>query len=366
MITTRFLKAERFNYHGETIVVGGDSMFVQPECQSWVAVAVAVVAVGASAYAASEQSAAADQANETNRINAMNTNQLNYEMFRQGRGSQGNAVLPLYSTDADGNPVEPALFGDAYRTYLNTAGSVSPQALANMQQLAAQTYPAQTGAVSTVNDIFNGQRTDRMVANQQPVYDARMSLAQSTKNAKLEALNQTLNEIDMRQARKGFSGDTSGNRRMSYDARQNANTSGAIDIGQAKLANATDQATLRNQGEDVKLNNLSLPYAIGQQSINLANLPSRTLTENQNARLGGMNFFRIGTNQFQYQPLPQVQPVASTGQIVGQAVGSLAQTGLQSYNNQQMLNQQQQANADYVNALRAASGSSGSYIARGS
>lgn len=322
------------------------------------AVIAGVIAVGATAYAASEQAGAAEDANAANAANTQNTNQLNYEMFRQGRGSGGSAILPLYATDASGNPIEPQMFQDAYRTYMNTADSVSPQALANMQAIIDRTAPAQAGANQSVNDLFSGQRANEMVGNQQPMYQARTDLARSTKNAKLEALKQTLNSIKASQAKKGFTGDGSGSRQMSFEARRDANASGAIDMGQANLLNRTDEATLRNQNVDAKLQNLSLPYAIAQQGLNLSNLPSRTLIDNQNARLGGLNFFNIGTNQFQNQPLPQVQPVASTGQIVGQAIAAGANTGLQMYGQQQNLNQQQAFNQQYLNAL---TGNSGGY-----
>lgn len=329
-----------------------------------IGIATVAISAGATAYAASEQAGAASAANETNRINAMNDRQLNYELNRQSRGSQGNAILPIYSTDANGKPIEPQLLADAYGTYQATAGSTSPEALANMRALASQTAPAQLGAVRDVNALFSGDRANEMVGNQQPVYQARTSLATASKNAKLEALKQTINENQMRMAKQGFSGDNTEARRIAFVARRDANTSGAIDMGQAKLANATDEATLRNQNVDLRLQNLSLPYAIGQQSINLANLPSRSLIENQNARLGSLGFFNIGTNQFQYQPLPQVQPVASTGQIVGQAVAAGANAYGQYNANQQAISAQQQSNADYINALRGLSGQSGSYIAR--
>lgn len=319
-------------------------------------IAAAAIGIGGSIYSGIQQSRAARDANNQNARNVAETNRMNLQMHRESRGSEGFARLPYFGVDRQGNPVEPQLFQDAYGVYQSTADFSSPQALAEYQALVNQGQQAQAGATQTVNDLFGGQRADRMVGNQQPVYDARMGLATLLKNSKMEALKKKLNDIKAWSAKKGFSGTGSGQQKMAYEATRDANASGAIDIGQARLANVSDEAGIRNRDEDLKLSNLQLPYAIAQQGLNMKSLPLNSVINNHNSRLGSLGFFNIGTSQFQYQPLPQVQPVANTGQIVGQGIAAAGNMGMQYGLNQLAFKQQQQANTDYINAINNASG----------
>ena len=124
--------------------------------------------------------------------------------------------------------------------------------------------------------------------------------------------------------------------------RRAANTQGATEIGQARLANAADEAGLRNEDLNLRLQNLSLPYAIAQQGANLENMPENIALENQARRLEPFNFFRLQQQQYNSPPAPQVQPVANTGQIVAQGIGALGNAASQYSYNQQLMNQARQ------------------------
>lgn len=278
------------------------------------AVAVAAIAVGASAYAASESAGAQEDANKKNAENAKNTNLMNKAMFDEGRGSMGSAIYPTYAKDKNGNLFEPQLFKDSMGTY-NVVNSLPPEIqLSNYNNLVAPLSDTARQAAGTVAGIYNGDLEKEAMANQQPVNQGRQAVA----NSQLTALAQTLNDIKTINARKGYSGDSFGTRLLQFNARKGAGE----EMASANLANAIDERGIHNQAMLAMIQNTALPYAQSQQALRQATLPTDTLLDQQARRQQIFNNFRIGTNQFQYQPLPQVQPVASTGQIVGQALAS--------------------------------------------
>ncbi|MEO7520233.1 MAG: hypothetical protein ABIW79_00315, partial [Gemmatimonas sp.] len=98
-----------------------------------------VLAAGAGAYAASSAADSAADANATNQRNAADTNAMNYRMFLEGRGSTGNAMLPMY-------------FG--------------PNAEATMGNRAMQTYLAQLAAMGSPEEQIAANRS--IVEGMQP------------------------------------------------------------------------------------------------------------------------------------------------------------------------------------------------------
>jgi hypothetical protein len=308
------IEGQRFDLSGERIA----SRSISAKCCCFVgaaaAVAVAAIAVGASAYAASASAGAQEDANKANQENAKNTNLMNKAMFDEGRGSRGSAIYPTYAKDAQGNLFEPQLFKDSMGVY-DVVNALPPQNQLSMYtDLVSPLSDTARQAAGTVEDIYNGGLEKEAIANQQPVNQGRQAVA----NSSLTALAQTLNDIKAINARKGYSGDSFGTRLLQFNARKNQGE----EMAQANLANAIDERGIHNQAMLARINNVGLPYAQSQQALRQATLPTDTLLDQQARRQQLFNNFRIGTNQFQYSPLPQVQPVASTGQIVGQAIAS--------------------------------------------
>lgn len=285
----------------------------------------AVVAAGASAYAAKSQSDASKKAQSTNKKTVKNTNQLNYELFREGRGEEGSAILPLYAQDANGELFEPRFFGDTRGVY-DATGAIPPQLqLQRYQEALAGSTLAQQNALGTVNDLYSGQLEKDITQGFQPVTQARLQGVDARKQGTLEALQATLNDIKATQARRGFSGDSLASRSLQFNARRGANTQYADDLARAQEQNALDLSRIQQAFATTKLNNTSLPYTVGRQMVSTLNLPQDALLDQQQRRnqlITGT--FGIGTGQFRYDHLPQVQPVASTGQIAAQGIGTLA------------------------------------------
>lgn len=314
-----------------------------------IALGVGALAAGATAYSASEAADAQEEANEQNAANAAATNDKNYQQFLESRGESGTAVLPRYlrapkntltagqrqaliqaglnPRDYDGTGFfEEKLGRDLMALYEATGGGGDYQAQVDANREALQGYAdMQRGARDAVGGIFNGQLGNRLRANLAPVQGARLDAANVNRAAQLEALSATLNEIQAKSRSRGFTGgDSFGKNMLNFNARRIIGGSAADMISNAKLANAMDSRMLEDNVTMLPVTNASLPYSLGQQEVNQLNLPENMALDQQARRLQPFNFLRIGQNQFQYSPLPQVQPVASTGQIVGQSLGQFA------------------------------------------
>ena len=286
-------------------------------------IAAGVVAAGASAYGASEQASSQNKANKRNERNMRDTNALNYRMFREGRGAGGSALLPLYAR-RDGKPFERELFADALGIY-DATGALSPEERFDQyMELTSQLDPAQAASMGAVNDLFSGALEEKAVANVNPVAQARTQSAEARKNAALESLNQTVNEIKAINARKGFSGDSYGQRLLEFEARRRGNTEASLALADANLANRSEEAGIRNAAIMMRLNNLGLPMSAKRQAIANFDLPADATREAHERRQSVFSGLRIAPGSFRYAPLPMVQPVASTAGIAADGIADTA------------------------------------------
>jgi len=317
-------------------------------------VAAGVLGAGASLAAGMMASDAQSDANDQNEANAQADRLMNKAMFDESRGSKGSAFLPIYAKDSSGNPVEPLIFDDTMDLY-NFWNNSTPEEQAAKYRTAIQRYQlAQAGADKTANSIFDGSLVNEVLDANAPVEKARLEVAASRKNAGIEALQKTLNSIKALQAKRGFTGDSFGNRLLSTSVMRDVNTQAATDLGEANLANATDQAQIRKNGAALRVSNLNLPYTMARQAADMADLPENLALDQNNRRLQVFAPFRIGTSTFKYDPLPQVTPVAGIGQIAAQAgaglAGSLGNVAASNYlanqnfkNTSSLINQMQKA-----------------------
>lgn len=302
-------------------------------------VAAGALAAGASAYSASQQASSQDAANATNANNTLSTNRTNVLLNLISRGA------PITATDAQTLGLDPSLIGQSSAVlpyYLsaqepqlgnNAANSaLAIQSFYGSPQLELQDYqnilqgfqPSINNANRLTSDILSGNTTQQMLAEEQPVAAARTSLAQTQKNAALEQLASTLNQIDAIQQQKGYSGDSYGNRLMKFNAARGIATQGAADLGQAALQNALEKQGVQQAGRNLQLNNLSLPGQMAQSEIALKGVPSTAMASRYSAAMQPLSAFSIGKSNFTpFQMPPLVGPNANTGQIVGQTLAGL-------------------------------------------
>ncbi len=268
----------------------------------------------------------AADANQTNRDNAAATNALNYRLFNESRGGTGNAFLPLYADQG----TEKMLFDRAIANYQATLGSQTPeQQLARYQSIIGQLQPAVDAGNRTINDIYNGNLEQTQLAQAQPVFDARGNIVALTRQGIAQGLQQALSLQQADEARKGYSGTGSFARNRSLQSIVGANEGAAQAQGQATLANALDTQAIQHQNQNLRIQSLDSPINRAQQLIQMSQAPQTAVNQQYNNALSGLNFFKLGTQAFQNQNMPQVSAVPGAAQLALQGV---SQTGGQVLN----------------------------------
>lgn len=312
------------------------------------AITAAVIAVGATAYAASESAKSQKKANATNQKLTKETNRANLLMNLVSRGApmegpnfpdsvqgQSSSILPIYLGKTEENLGKNAQ--DILAAIQKYYGTPEEQ-LARNEQVAGRFGEAGAASDRLVQDLATGKVTDEMLAEAKPVMEARTKLAESKRNAGLEALSEILNENEAIQSGKGFSGDSTGNRIFKFNARRAVGSQAAADFGAANIANAEEVRGIKGAGRNLRLSNINLPDTMAAASIRRGSIPVEGVNFNQQQQLQPFKFFNIGPGApTQFQPYQPVQPVASTGQIIGQSVGAGAGAYGNYLSNQQLI-----------------------------
>jgi len=270
-------------------------------------------------------------AKEQNNITAQqNANQLQLELASRGapltgagipeelRGRQ-SAILPFYFGDTEKNlSTNAAGIYDAIR---KRTGSPELQ-LADYSALLGK-YDASANAADKLGeDLVSGRLTDQSLEESQPVFAARRGVAEARRNAGLEALKATLNEIDGIQAGKGYSGDSTGKRMLRFDARRQIGTHSASDLAGANLENASEERAIRESGRDRRLSNLNLPAALAKSAITRKQAPELAVEEGYQNSLSPFGFFNIGPNKFQ-----KADSLSALPNTAGDIANAFGQTG---------------------------------------
>lgn len=263
-------------------------------------------------------------ATNVNADNARATNDLNLQMFREGRGQGGSAILPLYAKDSAGNPFEAQWFQDALRTYQST--SAPPEArLAAYRQIISASRPAAESANATVGNIFDGGLLRQEQNNLAPVLATRNESAKVKSASWLDALRDTLGQIDTTMGRKGFTGDSMVKNILNFNARQRYYGSVADTTADANMRNAMDVFGQKQGDITRRLASLNLPYTQAQQNVQLYDLPERATLDSTAQRNNLLSQFRIAPNAFQYQSLPKVDANVNPFQIAANNIGGAGQ-----------------------------------------
>jgi hypothetical protein len=285
-----------------------------------------------------------DKATKQNAKNVQDSNRMNLLLSLMSRGTalseseanslgvpelagKSSAVLPYYLAD-----IEKATGTAAGKMAL--AIQKAAPTIGDYTKIVAP-YLAQAGQARDIaGNLLSGQMTQQMLSEEAPVAAARSEVAQTQKNTALESLDKTLNEIDAIQARKGYSGDSYGNRLLKATTRAGVMSASSGAIAQANLANELEKQAVKEKGRNLQLSNLGLPSVLASSALALKRAPTATASSSFADSMQPLSFFNIGNHPFQQQNLPLVDSTSKAGlAISGVAAGgnSALNAGLQKY-----------------------------------
>jgi hypothetical protein len=237
----------------------------------------------------------AEDAASKNQSNVNRTNKLNYQMFRQSRGEGGSAVLPLYLRGQDGGLFENELGQDTVNDYAKSRASTP-----DFQAVSDQYKPTVDAARKTAAGIFNGDVTNERLGNAAPVQKARLAFS---RQASIDALHKTLGEIEATNAGRGFTGDTSGDAALKFQANRSAGDA----VSAANLQNLGETQSIKDAGLNLELSNLNLPFQMSNAEMAFSAAPHDAYIDSVMKGMQPLSFLRIGGSQpFQYQNGPMV------------------------------------------------------------
>lgn len=259
--------------------------------------------VGAAGSAAASQRQAKKQ---NSRIASQNAQQLGLDVASRGAplndasapaSVQGiEAVfLPYYM---DGEEAALGRYAARISKAIREQGGTPEEQLAKYESMLAAYDPALDMADQAVLDEVTGEATRQELEFSRPVFEARTGVANAKRNAGLEALRETLNEIDQIQAGKGYSGDSTGKRMLRFNARRAIGTDVANDLAQAELDNATERRVIESTGRDRRAAGGEKIASLFNQRLSRSRLPALAVSEDFNASFAPLKNFNIGTNEF--------------------------------------------------------------------
>lgn len=281
---------------------------------------------------------AQNNATDTNARNVRNTNTANMLMQLMARGQsidartahilglppsmvgRSSSILPYYMGDIESN------LGMKAGELSQAMQGITPQTeLGQYQSILDRGQPGFDAATKLSQDIVTGAEGDKMVAEGQPAMDARMGVATGKRNAALESLKQTLNDIDAIQSKKGFAGDSLGNRMMKFNATKNINTQAAGDIQGANFENAVSKAALQQQARNFRVSNLGIADSTARGDISRLGIPTSAAASRFNTSMGPLSFFNLGPHNYTpNQNLPTVGPQPGIAQLFSEGVNGIS------------------------------------------
>ena len=213
---------------------------------------IASAVIGAAGNALGSSKAAKAAKAQAQAQGDINKQQLDFA--RELRGANDTPVfLPIYSKGR-----EKELFRNA-NSLFNAANPADNRA----GEVSAITQPFEAAFGSAFRSATDGSHTGRSLANTAPVRSARTNSA----TAQLDSINQALDELLSQQnaqaSQKGFAGGGSFRNNRALQSTLGARQEAANAMSAADLANAIEEASIRNQGED-------LAMQLGLQSPELA------------------------------------------------------------------------------------------------
>lgn len=256
---------------------------------------------------------------------ARETNEANYRMFQEGRGSTGSAFLPLYFGGRERGLANDAMsFYDATKNMLGT-----PQDQFNRYATTLGGYqPMVNAARGTLGDVFNGNITNSRMEFLQPVNAARTNYAKSQQQGVLGALQERINALNASSAKKGYSGTGSFNQNRLLNSTVPMRQAAAGVMAGADLANAQDVRGVQDQGMEARLRYMDMPFQQAQQALAMEMMPLSQVQQNFSRSMAPFDFFKMGPQSFRADPLP-MQGADTTWPAIMNSIGN-ANSGLSS------------------------------------
>jgi hypothetical protein len=266
----------------------------------WIAGATIVGAVGGSLISAQgAKKSAKSQAAAQLQANA-DTNEANYKMFKEARGSGGHAILPEYF-----GGFEKDFSGDIIDIYKDSKGTYSP-AFGNAT--LDRMKPSWERGDEFIGDVFSGKFTDE-----------RRRLAGESDKATKQAINTGLGErlaqIKMNRSRRGLGGESSFTNSLSQGATIDARTLAALQRITADQQILDQDIGLRSQFLDAPVNRSRLAYEFGY-------MPERENYRVVDDMLQRLGYFNIGQGNPPMQQTPNIPTIPNSAQAWGAGLSS--------------------------------------------
>lgn len=262
---------------------------------------------------------------------ALNNN--NYQFFRESRGEDGYSHLPLYAQDADGNPLEPILYQD----YLSLYNSIADRDVSGEYESALQGFSgAIEGGTRALGDLFSGESLRREESNLREVDRQRKLGVDASRNAKIKALNEQLDQIEAEQRLSGFRGSRSGTRKLNFTTQRNANSQAASDLATTNLQHNLELQAARNNDFNRRLQYIDEPSVQGRRIAAGEDLVPAAAIGRYNQALSALERLRLPVQYFEAQGLPSTVPslglinaLGDTGNELGGLIANYSLSGNQ-------------------------------------
>ena len=339
----------------------------------------AVIGAGASAYAGSQQSKAARDAQNKNKAALDEKNRLDYERFLESRWAYGSAILPLYfregayshqdlrgmsdsqlinlakesgvvvpgtATDAQGvdsfgpegnraalesrlvelvsKPFETKAANEAMSIY--NMGKTPEELAAVFGGIQDRFRPAQEGAADAVTGIYTGARENERLGDFQALAGERHSAALLENEALKLKQQQQLNQFSAQNQRKGYVGTGFGNRLGQLQIGQQIAGKGALATSLANLKNAQEKFQIQDQERDLRLSNVEQPNAGMARAMGFETAPQVGMTKAFTDKFSVTNPFRLGVGQAPTTTAFESSPITPTGAYIGKGIADVAGT----------------------------------------
>lgn len=293
----------------------------------FITAAVIAASVAAASVAAAKQAKASGKNADNNLQAQIDSNAANYRMFQESRGSQGNAILPMYLPTG----TEKRLGRDATQLYNLLTDQQPVDALGEYQAVADGFNETANSSDQLVKDLFSGENLKRRTGNLNPVLAAVRTGGEAGAVGLLDAAATQQQQEDLAARAAGYSssGSTASNRRFGAVA---GGTQGAARMrAAAELEAAKALYGLQESDLQQRYASLDLPERQAAARIKLMQLPSEALVARQRNAMEPFNFFRIGVgNPPTNRPAIRedtADPSAVMWSGIGQGLGALGGYG---------------------------------------
>ena len=288
---------------------------------TWAAVAIGgsslIGAIG-SGIAGKSASDAQNRSDQANLLGVRETNEQNYRMFREGRGSAGHAILPEYLGGAEQELGTRAV--DASRLLFGNPG----QDFARDKGIVDSYLPSQRGVRDAINELFSGANLQKRLGIAEPVAEARTNVAKGQTTAINQSVRDAISRLESGKTRSGFVGGGSFDTNRILGATIGGRQAAAGALGDAELENATIEAFLRDNDIQARLAGIDLPNQGAAAEVSLRDLPNRAAANRLSNAMAPLNFFRLAADNFRAERPPLIEPGIGAGEIWG---GGLSQLG---------------------------------------